>query len=126
VVLQLLRFILRSTRVNSEVMCAGISGYLMLGIWWTSAYLTVSQLSPGSFSGIHLAANGALGRFDALYLSFVSLTCLGCNDIMPQSKVARMLLMVESTTGVLYVAVLIARLVALYSRSVDNESKKQT
>jgi hypothetical protein len=118
VVSQLLRFILRSTRVNSEVMCAGISAYLMLGLLWTAAYLMVSQLNTASFSGIHLAANKPLGRFDALYFSFVSLTCLGCNDITPQSKVARMLLMVESTTGVLYVAVLIARLVALYSHLV--------
>jgi hypothetical protein len=126
VVLQLLRFILRSTHVNSEVMCAGISGYLMLGLWWTTAYLMVSDLSPSSFSGVHLAANEPLGRFDALYLSFVSLTCLGCNDITPQSKIARMLLMVESTTGVLYVAVLIARLVALYTKSVETGSEGQS
>jgi hypothetical protein len=120
VVFQLLRFILRSTRVNAEVMCAGIDGYLTLGLWWTTAYLLVSELNPASFSGVHLAAGQPLGRFDALYLSFVSLTCLGCNDIFPESKVARMLLMVESTTGVLYVAILIARLVALYSKSVAN------
>ncbi|HUD46117.1 MAG TPA: hypothetical protein VMR33_04770 [Candidatus Baltobacteraceae bacterium] len=31
VVVQLLRFILRSPRVNSEVMCAGVSAYLMIG-----------------------------------------------------------------------------------------------
>jgi hypothetical protein len=121
VVAQLLRFILRSTRVTSEVMCAGISAYLLLGIWWTSAYLTLSEESPGSFSGVHMAANKALGRFDALYLSFVSLTCLGCNDVTPVSNVARMLLMLESTTGVLYVAVLIARLVALYSHAAAKE-----
>jgi Ion channel len=126
VVSQLLRFILRSTRVNSEVMCAGISAYLMLGLWWTSAYLTISQLNPASFSGVHLVANRALGRFDALYFSFVSLTCLGCSDITPISKVARMLLMVESTTGVLYLAVLIARLVALYSHSVEKGLDQQT
>jgi len=126
VVSQLLRFILRSTHVNSEVMCAGVSAYLMLGIWWTSAYLAVSQSSPGSFSGDHLAANQALNRFDALYFSFVSLTCLGCNTITPLSKVARMLLMVESITGVLFVAVLIARLVALYSHSVESGPDRQT
>ncbi len=125
VVFQLLRFILRSTRVNAEVMCAGISGYLMVGLWWTTAYLLVSELSPASFSGSHLTAGQPLGRFDAIYLSFVSLTCLGCNDITPQSQVARMLLMVESTTGVLYVAILIARLVALYSRSVANGTDQQ-
>lgn len=57
-----------------------------------------------------------MDRFDALYFSFVTLTCLGCNDIVPVSRVARMLMMVEATTGVLYLAVMIARLVALYSR----------
>ena len=125
VVIELLRFILRSTSVNSEVMCAGISGYLMLGILWTSTYLMISQLNPTSFSGAHLTANQSMGRFDALYLSFVSLTCLGCNDITPVSKAARMLLMVESTTGVLYLAVLIARLVALYSHSVQSDIGRQ-
>ena len=109
VVLQLLRFILKATRVNAEVMCAGISGYLMLGLLWTPTFLMVSQLNPGSFAGVHLATGQSLGRFDALFLSFVSLTCLGCNDITPLSKIARMLLMMESLTGVLYLAVLIAR-----------------
>jgi hypothetical protein len=126
VVSQLLRFILRSTRVNSEVMCAGISAYLMLGLLWTSAYLMVSELNPASFSGAHLDANLPLHNFDALYLSFVSLTCLGCNDITPVSKVARMLLMLESITGVLYLAVLIARLVALYSTAVERGDDRQT
>jgi hypothetical protein len=126
VVGQLLRFILRSTRVNSEVMCAGISAYLMLGLLWTIAYRMISEMNAASFSGAHLAANQALDRFDALYLSYTSLTCLGCADIAPQSKIARMLLMMESTTGVLFMAVLIARLVALYSTQPENVSDKQT
>jgi voltage-gated potassium channel len=122
-VIQLLRFILRSTRVNSEVMCAGISGYLMLGLMWTAAYLMISEYNPAAFLDSHIAGNQTMDRFDALYLSYVSLTCLGCGDITPQSKIARMLLMVESTTGVLYMAVLIARLVALYSRQPDINPK---
>jgi hypothetical protein len=126
VVGQLLQFILKATRVDSEVMCAGISAYLMLGVMWTPAYLMISQLSPGSFSGVHLAANQSLGRFDAFYLSFVTLTSLGCNDITPLSKVARMLLMVESLTGVLFLGVLIARLVALYSNRVPDDRDGQT
>jgi Ion channel len=123
---KLLQFILRATRVDTEVMCAGISAYLMLGIMWTPAYLMISQLSPGSFSGVHLAANQSLGRFDALYLSFVTLTSLGCNDITALSKVARMLVMVESVTGVLFLAILIARLVALYSSRAQGGRDGQT
>jgi hypothetical protein len=59
-------------------------------------------------------AVGGDGRL--LVFKIVTLTCLGCNDIVPVSRVARMLMMVEATTGVLYLAVMIARLVALYSR----------
>ncbi|MGA2871774.1 MAG: hypothetical protein ABSF34_21765, partial [Verrucomicrobiota bacterium] len=81
VISQLIRFILRETHVNAEVLCAGISAYVMLAVFFTPAYLMVSQLNPASFSGAHLAANQSLTRFDALYFSFVSLTCLGCNDI---------------------------------------------
>jgi len=51
---------------------------------------------------------------------------LGCNDITPISKVARMLLMVESVTGVLYLAVLIARLVAVYSRSPETGPERRS
>jgi hypothetical protein len=123
VISQLLRFIARATSVNSEVMCAGISAYLMLGILWTAAYRMVSQYNPDSFASAHIAAHQGLGAFDALYLSFVSLTCLGCNDIMPMTNAARMLLMVESMAGVLYLAVLVARLVSLYSRTESGTDK---
>ena len=122
VVMQLLRFIIQARNVNSEVLCAGISGYIVMGLLWSSAYLLVSQLNPGAFLGQRLeGANHSLGRFDALYLSFTSLTCLGCNDIAPISKVARMLMVLESLAGVLYLAVLIARLVAMYSRPAEKE-----
>jgi hypothetical protein len=118
VVLQLYRFVRGATRVTAEVLNAAIAGYLMLGILWTPIYQMVSQLDPSSFSGAHLITGQGLDRFDALFLSFVSLTCLGCNDITPLSRTARMLLMVEALAGVLYLAVLIARLVSLYSSAM--------
>lgn len=116
VVVRLIQFILKAKRVNGEVMCAGVLAYLMIGILWTPLFLMLSQRNPASFSGTHLAAGESLGRFDAMFLSFVSLTCVGCNDITPISKAARMCLMMESVTGVLCLTVLIARLVSLYSK----------
>ena len=47
--------------------------------------------------------------------SFITLSTVGYGDITPVSKVARMLAATEAMTGLLYVAVLIARLVGLYS-----------
>lgn len=123
VIAQFLRFILRARLVNSEVLCAGIAAYLMLGLLWAVAYLLAARLTPGSYALLHGAGQaGLLQRFDALYFSFVTLTCLGCNDIVPLTRGTRMLMMLEGTTGVLYLAVMIARLVALYSRTNTSQS----
>ncbi len=53
--------------------------------------------------------------FNAFYFSFITLSTVGYGDITPVSKVARMLAAMEAMTGLFYMAVLIARLVALYS-----------
>ncbi len=124
VIAQLLRFILRAPQVNADVLCAGISTYLLLGLLWAAAYSLVTRLDPHAFALLYGAAEaGRMGRFDNLYFSFVSLTCLGCNDIVPVSRPARMLMVVEATTGVLYLAVMIARLVALYSRPLQKKGE---
>ncbi len=56
-----------------------------------------------------------MSGFTGFYFSFVTLSTVGYGDITPVSKVARMLAAMEAMTGLLYVAVLIARLVSLYS-----------
>src|SRR5438105_9019326 len=115
VVANLLRFVLRAPSVNVEVLCASISAYLMLGLLWTMAYWLVDQLTPGAFAFNTNAGKHSIRGFNAFYFSFITLSTVGYGDITPVSKVARMLSAMEAMTGLLYVAVLIARLVALYS-----------
>jgi hypothetical protein len=118
VVATLLRFVFRAPSVNSEVLCASISAYLMLGIIWTIAYWLVDQLTPGGAFAFNTTGDTQSMRgFNAFYFSFITLSTVGYGDITPVSKVARMLAALEAMTGLLYVAVLIARLVALYSSS---------
>ena len=47
---EFLRFILRAHRVNSEVICAGLSIYLLLGLMWMFAYLLVARAVPDAFA----------------------------------------------------------------------------
>jgi ion channel len=115
VVANLLRFVFRAPVVNVEVLCASISAYLMLGLLWTVAYWLVDQLSPGAFAFNTNAGAQSIRGFNAFYFSFITLSTVGYGDITPVSKVARMLAAMEAMTGLLYVAVLIARLVAIYS-----------
>lgn len=118
VVLNLLRFILRAPRVNSEVLCASVAGYLMLGLVWAAAYILTALLVPGSFVfSAGPAPSGSMLGFTALYYSVITLTTVGYGDIVPVSGAARMLAMMEAMTGTLYMAVLVARLVSLYSSS---------
>jgi voltage-gated potassium channel Kch len=118
-----LYFILHAPRVNAEVLCAGLSVYLLLGMAWMFAYLLVSDWSPGAFVFTAGPDSGhVLDRFNAYYFSFITLTTVGFGDIVPVSRVARMLAATEATTGTLFMAVLIARLVALYSSRPSNPS----
>jgi voltage-gated potassium channel Kch len=113
-----LYFILRAKRVDSEVLCAGLSVYLLLGMAWMVAYLLVDEFSHGS--AFAFTAGGpdsahVMTGFTAIYFSFITLTTVGYGDIVPVTTVARMLTSTEAMTGTLFMAVLIARLVSLYS-----------
>jgi hypothetical protein len=107
-----LRFILRAPRVTAQVLEAGIATYLVFGLVWTMAYRIVSHVNPAAFT---FSVPGDSMDDSALYYSFVTLTTMGYGDIVPVSRVARMLAILEATTGVMYMSVLIARLVGLYA-----------
>jgi hypothetical protein len=121
VIAHLFHFILHAPRVDANVLCAGISGYLMMGLLWMLAYLLVAYLSPTAFS---VSAGPETGRafdgFTAFYFSFITLCTVGYGDVVPVSEVARMLAVMESIAGLFYMAVMISRLVAVYSsRPID-------
>jgi len=123
VVVNLLRFIWRAPSENVEVLCASISAYLMLGLMWTMAYWLVDQLTPGgAFSFNTSAGTRSMNGFNGFYFSFITLSTVGYGDITPVSRIARWLAAMEAMTGLLYVAVLIARLVALYSSPKSGDS----
>jgi len=123
VVARLLRFVLRAPSVTVEVLCASISAYLMLGLMWTMAYWLVDQLTPGgAFSFNTNAGTRSMNGFTGFYFSFITLSTVGYGDITPVSRIARWLAAMEAMTGLLYVAVLIARLVSLYSSPKSDDS----
>jgi voltage-gated potassium channel len=126
VVARLLVFILRAPKVNSEVLCAGVSVYLLIGVVWSLAYRLVASAGPDAFAfSVPPSSPHEMTRFNALYFSFMTLTTVGYGDITPVSKVARMLAIMESMSGTLFVGMLIARLVSLYSAPGPTEPPTQ-
>lgn len=113
---QLILFILRTPRVDANVLCAGLAGYLMLGLLWVPAYVLIADLTPGAFVFTAVFQDGsAMEGFNAFYFSFITLCTVGYGDVTPASHVARMLVVMEAISGLFYMAVLVSRLVAVYS-----------
>jgi len=84
--------------------------YLLVAMMWASAYLIVSFADPSAFSKPTQPETPTL---QWLYFSFTTLTTLGYGDIVPVSRLARSLAMVEALIGQLYPAVILARLVSV-------------
>ena len=119
----LLQFILRAPLVTVDVLCASIAAYLMLGLMWTVAYWLVDQVTPdGAFYFTTKNGPQSIDGFTGFYFSFITLSTVGYGDITPVSRAARLLAAMEAMTGLLYVAVLIARLVSLYSSRKSDDS----
>jgi hypothetical protein len=112
VVIHLLRFIVLAPEVDVEVLCAGVAGFLMLGLLWMPVYLLIARLNPNAFS---VPAQSTLDGFSAFYFSFMTLCTVGYGDVTPVTKLARMLAVIEAITGLFYMAVLVSRLVSMYS-----------
>lgn len=113
VIARVLKYILSATEVDNETLCACLSGFLMIGLLWALGYNLLAQVDPNAF-GFSIPGQKMDG-FEAFYFSFVTLSTIGFGDITPVSRVARMLSVMEAVTGMFYVAVLVARLVSIYS-----------
>jgi len=109
-----LRFALSAWVVDREHLYAGLSAYLLAGIFFGVCYWLLERTWSGSLA---LSGEGVQSNFSlplAIYYSFVTLTTLGYGDIVPRSEVARGLAIMEAVTGQLYLAVMIAWLLSLY------------
>ena len=109
-----LRFAMRAASVDTEHLYAALSAYLLAGIFFGLFYWVLEQSWPGAF-----AFPGKFSRVSALYFSFVTLATLGYGDIVPRTDIARGLAIVEGVGGQLFLAVMVARLVSLYSRGKE-------
>jgi len=110
-----MRRALRPGIVDRERILAALDGYLLAGFLFGVAYRALDQLWPGSFGGAK-----PVGLAQSIYFSFVTLATLGYGDVVPVSEPARGFAVVEGVSGQMYLAVLVARLVSLYSQARDD------
>jgi hypothetical protein len=118
--------LLRSQRVGADTVVGGICVYLLIGMCFALAFTLIGRFVPEAFveGGVAIPySESDPGGYTVrmLYFSFVTLTTLGYGDITPAHELSETMALGEAVIGQLYLAVFVARLVALYVASSRSE-----
>jgi hypothetical protein len=111
----MIRYLFHDDRVTRDELYATGAAFTVVAWAFAYVYAAAQVIWPGSF--VNIDGTGDLPWFELLYLSFTTLTSVGLSDVLPVQNHARSLVMVEQLAGVLYVALVIARLVGLTARA---------
>lgn len=114
----LLRYVLLPSILDIDKLYGCAAVYLMLAVLWAYLYALIQHFFPGSFAASAHVSN-PLSTADLLHYSFAVQTTTGFGDIVPVLPAARSLTMIQEAIGVLYIAILIARLAGVYSQDRD-------
>lgn len=115
VIYHLLGYAMRKGHVDGEKIAAAVSVYLLLGVVWQDFYILLDIFIQEPFN------TATLSKADFLYFSFITLSTLGYGDISPVIGPAQALAYTEALVGQLYLTILVARLVGLYSADVESD-----
>lgn len=110
----LLHYIFLARSVTPNILYSAVAIYLLIATLFTPIYAAIEFLNPGAFASSY--GELVIAWPQLIYYSFSTLTTLGYGDIVPINMWAKSLATTEAVIGVLYLAILVARLVSLYSQ----------
>jgi hypothetical protein len=107
----MIRYLFHDERVSRDELYATGAAFTVVAWGFAYVYAAAQVIWPGSFVGAGGSADQSW--FELLFLSFTTLTSVGLSDVVPVLAHARSLVMVEQVAGVMYIALVVARLVGL-------------
>jgi hypothetical protein len=108
----LLRYMFDDHVVTTDELYATGATFTVVAWGFAYVYLAVDVLAPDSFTVVGDPLQ-AKAWFEMLYLSVTTMTSLGLSDIVPVKPHARAFVMLEQIAGMLYLALAVARIMAL-------------
>jgi hypothetical protein len=108
----MIRYLFHDSEVTVDELYATGAAFTVVMWGFAHLFVFVEALWPGSFAPLE----GQTPFFDALFLSFTTLTSVGLSDVLPASAQGRAALMLGEFAGVMYVALVVSRLVGLTIR----------
>ena len=97
--------------VTVETLLGAASVYLLIAVTFMFLFLAYDAIEPGQFFG------SLEPTTSFMYFSLVTITTLGYGDLAPDTEVARALASATAIVGQIYLVIIVARLVGLYTAS---------
>lgn len=115
IVVNLIRQTATAKNVDLRVIADSINGYLLVGIVYAIVVLMILQFEPEAYNFPDGSADSKVLMSQMMYYTFITFTSTGYGEIFPKLPGARSFATLISTTGQLYVAIIIALLVGKFS-----------
>ncbi|MEO7446659.1 MAG: ion channel [Humibacillus sp.] len=109
----LIRYMFADNWVTRDELYATGATFTVVAWGYAYLYLAVQFIWPNSFTITGQDAGGTRSWFELLYLSIANMTGTGLSDIYAITPHARSFMLLQQIFGMLYVALVVARLVGL-------------
>jgi hypothetical protein len=108
-------------RVTMETLKGVICAYFLVAFIFAYIYLLIEAVQPGSIlirgESVNVYADAHFYFISMLYYSFVTLLTIGYGDVISVGNNAQTACVIEGIMGQFYIAILVSRLVSVYSFS---------
>lgn len=105
-------------KVTLETLRGVVCAYFMFAFLFAYIYYLIEYIVPGSFHLIHRDVSFitySRNLSQMMYFSFVTLLTIGFGDITPILNFGQTAVVIEGIIGQFYIAILVARIVSVYS-----------
>jgi voltage-gated potassium channel len=113
-------------RVTLETLRGVICAYFLVAFVFAFLYFMLEHLIPGSFyfSQQDRVPSFTYSMSEMIYFSFGTLLTIGFGDVTPTADLTQTFVVIEGIIGQFYIAILVARLVSVYSFYADKKLLK--
>jgi hypothetical protein len=108
----LIAYMVEDEFATVDELFAAAATFTLLAWAFAYVYVVCQAALPGSFGALAGAENPRTWM-ELLFLSFTTLSGVGLGDIVPLLPMARALVMIEELSGVMYLALVVSRLIAM-------------
>lgn len=126
ILFKLLKFLLKPSYINSDIISASICGYMVLIEVMTFLTLAILNISPSALSGIDWGSKARV-YIDCIYFSTITITSIGYGDISPNTPQMKLFISLFAIIGQFYTVVLVGILISKFAniQSQNHNSEQQ-